>query len=121
MSVPTPVDGSLPPEKQEPAALWQGLIIPLILGITLFFPLTSGVQGVVDAVILAAGGFVVSTMVDWRKGLPLLTGLAKAVFALIAALGLHMDPHIQIGTFAVISAVVGWWTSTQVEAKPAGR
>lgn len=106
-------------EKQEPAALVSGLVVPVLMAITLFFHLNAEVQGTVDAVLLAAGGIVVMTMVDWRKSLPLYTNLTKAVFSLIAALGLHMDPSIQVGVFAVLSAVVGWWTSTQVEAKPA--
>jgi hypothetical protein len=108
-------------EKQEPAALIPGLVVPMLMAITLFFHLNDDVQSAVDAVLMAAGGFIVMTMVDWRKSLPLLTGLAKAVFSLIAGLGLDMNPSVQIGVFAVISAVVGWWTSTQVEAKPVGR
>jgi hypothetical protein len=116
-----PVNDSLRVEKQEPAALVSGLIVPMLMGITLFFHLNSEVQSAVDAVLLAAGGFVVMTMVDWRKSLPLLTSLAKAVFSLIAGLGLAMNPSVQVGVFAVLSAVIGWWTSTQVEAKPAGR
>jgi hypothetical protein len=120
MSVPTPINGQLV-EKQEPAAIWQGLVVPLALGLTLFIGLNTEVQGAVDAVLLAVGGFITMMFVDWRKSLPLLTGLAKSVFALIAAFGLHLEPRWQVGVFAVISAVVGWWTSTQVEAKPAGR
>lgn len=118
MTIPTP---PVLVEKQEPAALWDGLIIPLLMGITLFFGLNADVQGAVDAVLVAAGGFITMLFVDWRKSLPLLTGLARAVFALIAGFGLHLDPRWQVGVFAVISAVVGWWTSTQVEAKPKGQ
>lgn len=107
--------------KREPAAIVPGLIVPTLMGLTLFFGFNTEVQSAVDAVLLAAGGFIVMTQVDWRKSLPLLTGLSKAVFSLIAGLGLHMDSHIQVGVFALISAAVAWWTSTEVVAKPAGR
>lgn len=106
-------------KKQEPVLIWQGLVIPGLMGLSLFFGLSTEVQGYLDAVLLAAGGVVAMLGVDWRQALPLLGGLAKAVFALIAGLGLHLAPNVQVGVMALIGVAVAYYTQSQVTAKPA--
>lgn len=106
--------------KQEPVMIWQGLVVPILMGLSLFFNLNTDVQSAVDAFLLAAGGVVAAFGVDWRSAMPLLGGGIKALFSLLAGLGLGLPPHVQVATMAVVSAVVAYVTQSQVVAKPKG-
>lgn len=104
---------------KEPVMIWQGLVIPALLAITLFFHLNGSVQGAVDALLLAIGGAIAAYGVEHRSVFVLLGGLAKAVFALLLAFGFHTPDNVQVGTLALISVVVAFVTQSQVRAKPA--
>lgn len=103
--------------KQEAVMLWQGLIAPVLLGLTLFLGLNHEVQALVEAVIVAVTGVIAAFGVEWRKALPLIGGALSAVFALLAGLGLDLPPQVQVGALAVVSAIVAYYTQSQVTAK----
>lgn len=110
-----------PTPKQEPIAVWQMVVGPALMAVSLFFHLTPELQGAVDAAILAAMGVIAMFGVDWRRSVPLLSGLAKAVFSLVAGLGLHWPDSVQAGVMALIAVAVSAWGSSQVIAKPSAR
>lgn len=122
MSEAQGVDGELvelsPTKKRESVMVWQGLVAPVVLGLTLFFGLNTEVQGLIDAFVLAVSGVIAAFGVEWRAALPLLGGLIKAGFALVAGFGLDFPPQWQVGALAVISAIVAYYTQSQVVAKP---
>jgi hypothetical protein len=107
-----------PVKKREDVMVWQGLVVPVLLGLTLFFGFSEVVQPLVEAFLLAAGGVVAAFGVEWRAALPLLGGLVKAAFALVAGFGLDLAPNVQVGVLMVVSAVVAYYTQSQVTAKP---
>lgn len=106
-----------PVKKREDVMVWQGLVVPVLLGLTLFFDFNPTVQPLIEAFLLAAGGVIAAFGVDWRAALPLLGGLVKAAFALVAGFGLELAPNVQVGALMVISAVVAYYTQSQVTAK----
>jgi len=91
-------------------------VVALVLALTLFFNLSPTVQGLVTAVVVALGGVVAAFLVSAEKALPLLEGLAKAVLALIAGLGVDVPANVQAGVFALLAVVTAYWMRTQVVA-----
>lgn len=105
----------LPPAKQEPV-MAVGFVVAVLMSLSLALNLSTGVQSYVDAALLAAGGVVTAFMVDWRKGLPLLAGLFKAVLALLAGLAVDIPANWQAMGFALITAVSSYFLQSQVIA-----
>jgi hypothetical protein len=103
--------------NREPIMIWQGLVVPALMAASLALGLTVELQGLVDAAVLALGGFVAALGVSARAALPLLSGLVKAVFALVLALGVDVPAHWQAAVMGVIAATVAFYTQSQVVAK----
>jgi len=101
---------------REPAVFW-GLVATLIQSIALLFPLTSEVQGAVNAASLALAGFLTAAMVSVDAALPALTGLLKAVFALVLAFGVNVPDATQVGILAVVTALGAFFVRQNVTAK----
>jgi hypothetical protein len=100
---------------RDPVFVVQG-VVALALALTLFFNFNPTVQGLVTAAVVAVGGVVAAWMVAAEKALPLLEGLAKAIIALIAGLGIDVPGNIQAGVFAVLAVVTAYWMRGQVFA-----
>jgi len=91
-------------------------VVALVLAVTLFFNFSTDIQALVTAVVVALGGVVAAWMVAAEKALPLLEGLAKAVLALVAGLGVDIPANVQAGVFAVLAVVTAYWMRGQVVA-----
>lgn len=106
--------------KQEPVMI-VGLVVSVLMAISLAANFSTDVQAFVDAALLAGGGVVTAFMLDWRKALPLLAGLFKAVLALLAGLAVDVPANWQAMGFALITALSAYFIQSQVVAKPVGR
>lgn len=103
--------------RREPIVIFQGLVVPALIALSLVLNLGTEVQGLVDAALFAIGGFVAALGVSARAALPLLSGLAKAVIALLLGLGIHVAPNWQAAIMGVIGVAVAFYTQSQVTAK----
>lgn len=90
--------------------------VAAVLALTLFLNLNPTLQGLVTAVVVGVGGVVSAWLVAAEKALPLLEGLAKAVLALIAGLGVNIPGNVQAGVFALLAVVTAYWMRGQVVA-----
>lgn len=104
--------------KREPVMIFQGLIVPALIALSLGLGLGTDVQGYVDAALLALGGVVAAFGVSVRAALPLLSGFVKAVFALVLALGIAVPSHWQAAVMGLLAAVTAFYVQSQVTAKP---
>lgn len=109
-----------PAPKQEPVMI-VGLVVSILMGVSLAANLSTDVQAYLDAALLAAGGVVTAFMLDWRKALPLLAGLLKAVLALLAGLAVDVPANWQAMGFALITAVSSYFLQSQVTARTSPR
>lgn len=73
-------------------------------------------QGALNACLGLAAGIVTAAMVSLDKALPLVGGLVQAVFAVGVAFGAELDPVAQSAVMALVGALVGAYTRTQVTA-----
>lgn len=106
--------------SREPVAVVQGLLVPLLMAAVLLFHFPDTTVGVVNAALLAIGGFIASVGVSVDAALPLLVGLAKALLAVLLAFGLHVPEVTQVFVLSAISIVVAFFgTRPQVTAKVA--
>jgi hypothetical protein len=103
---------------REPAVFWA-LVATLLQSLLLLFPLSVEVQGTANAAILALAGFATATAVSVDAALPALTGLLKAVFALVISLGLQLPDTTQVGILAVVSALGAFFVRQNVVASVA--
>jgi hypothetical protein len=87
-----------------------------LLALSLFLNLNPTVQGLVTAAVMAVGGFVSAWLVSAEKALPALTGVARAILALIAGLGVDVPANVQAGVFALISVFVAFMLRDRVAA-----
>lgn len=101
---------------REPAVFW-GLAATLLQALALLFPLTTETQGAVNAATLALAGFLTAASVSVDAALPALTGLLKAVFALVLAFGVDLPDATQVGILAVVTAVGAFFIRQNVVAK----
>lgn len=100
---------------RDPVFVTQG-VVAFVLALTLFFNFNPTVQALVTAVVVAVGGVVAAWLVAAEKALPLLEGLAKAVLALIAGLGVDVPANVQAGVFALLAVITAYWMRGQVVA-----
>lgn len=99
---------------REPA-LWLGMIAAAIqLLSSLWLPLTTGQQGVLNALAVAVFGAIAAFAVSRDQGVPALLGVLKAVIAVGLAFGLHWSPELQGEVMAFATALSAMWTRTQV-------
>jgi hypothetical protein len=106
--------------SREPVAIVQGLLVPILMSVVLLFHFPDTTVGVVNAALLALGGFIASLGVGVDAALPLLVGLAKALLSVLLAFGLHVPEVTQTVILTVISIAVAFFsTRPQVTAKVA--
>jgi len=82
-----------------------------------FLHWTDEQQGIVNAAVGLLVGFVTAAMVRLDKAIPLIGGLVQAVFAVGLAFGWELDPVAQSAVMALVSAVIGAYSRTQVTAR----
>lgn len=103
--------------RREPVVIFQGLVVPALMALSLILNLSTDVQGYVDAVLMALGGIVAALGVSVRAALPLLSGFVKAVVALLLGLGIDVPSNWQAAIMGVIGVAVAFYTQSQVTAK----
>lgn len=103
--------------RREPVVIFQALIVPALIAASLVLNLSPDTQGYVDAALLALGGFVAAVGVSVRAALPLLSGLIKAVLALVLGLGVDVPSTWQAAIMGVIAVTVAFYTQSQVTAR----
>jgi hypothetical protein len=101
---------------REPAVFFA-FVASLLQASSLLFSLSTEWQGVVNAVIVALGGFATAKMVSVDAVLPALTGLLKAVFALLLSFGWHLSDNVQVGILTLVTAAGAFVVRQHVEAK----
>lgn len=104
---------------REPVVVFQALIVPALMALSLVLGLSDDTQSLVNAALLALGGFVAAVGVSVRSALPLLSGLVKAVIALLLGLGLDVPSNWQAAIMGVVAVAVAYFTQSQVVAKGA--
>lgn len=103
--------------RREPVVVVDALLVPILLAATLLFAWPENVVGVVQAAILALGGFVAAVGIGKDAALAALSGLAKAVLAVLLTFGVPISESWQTFVLTVVSVVVAFLTRPQVEAK----
>jgi hypothetical protein len=103
--------------RKEPVVVFQALVVPALIAVSLVLNLSTEVQGYVDAALLAVGGVIAAFGVSVRAALPLLAGLVKAVIALLLALGVDVPSNWQAAIMTLIAVTVAFFTQSQVTAK----
>lgn len=103
--------------NREPVVVFQALVVPILMALSLVFGFTEETQGIVNATLLAVGGFVAALGVSVRSALPLLSGLVKAVLALLAAFAVDIPSNWQVALLSVVAVVTAYFTQSQVVAK----
>lgn len=101
---------------REPAVFW-GLVATLIQSVLLLFPVSEELHGALNAAVLAAAGLATAAMVNVDAVLPALTGLIKAVFAVVLAFGTPLSEGTQVAVLAVVTAVGAFFVRQNVVAK----
>lgn len=101
---------------REPAVFWA-LAATLVQSLLLLLNLDTGVQGAANALTLALAGFLTAAAVGVDAALPALTGLIKAVFALVLAFGVDLPDTTQVAILAVVTAVGAFFVRQNVVAK----
>lgn len=102
---------------REPAVFWA-MVATLLQALLLLVPnVNATVHGAANAAILAAAGFLTAAWVAVDAMLPALTGLIKAIFALVLALGMNIPESTQVGILAVVAAVFAFLERQNVTAK----
>lgn len=76
-----------------------------LLALSLFLNLSTDVQALANAAVMAVAGVVSAWAVAAERAVPLLLGAARAVLALIAGLGVDIPANIQAAVFALVSVV----------------
>lgn len=97
-------------------ALFLGAVAGAIQLLSLFLPLSTTQQGVLNALAVAIVGFVLAKAVAADKAAAALIGVAKAAIALGLAFGLKLSPDAQVGIMTAVTAFLSFYTRTQVTA-----
>lgn len=103
--------------NREPVVIFQALVVPALMAVSLVFGFSDDTQALVNAALLALGGFVAAAGVSVRSALPLLSGLVKAVFAVVLGFGLDVPGNWQAAVMGVVAVAVAFFTQSQVTAK----
>lgn len=87
-----------------------------------FIALNSDQQGALNAVVVAALGFVAAASVSQEKAVPAFAGLIQAVLSCVLAFNVHLDPALESAIMAFVAAGSAFFVRTQVVAHggPAG-
>jgi hypothetical protein len=119
--MPTSTESPAPPRavldlRREPA-LWIALGVSVLQLVVAFIPgLGSAGAGLVDAAIVALGGFAVATLVRRDGQVAAAVGLVQAVLAALVGFGLAISPAQQAVVLAVVNAAGALFVRTQVQA-----
>lgn len=109
--------GPVTDPRREPA-LWIALAVTVVQLAVSFIPgLSSPLQGLINAVAVAAAGFAVSALVKREGQVPAAVGLVQALIALLVGMGLDVTSTQQALILAVANAVGALFVRTQVQAK----
>jgi hypothetical protein len=100
---------------REPAVFWAA-VAAILQALSLLLPLSVEQQGLVNAALVAAAGLVTAWYVSVDAALPLLTGVVKAVLAVLLGFGLHVSDTAQVTIMTLVTAVAAFWVRTQVRA-----
>lgn len=101
---------------REPA-VWLALAAAAVQLVSAFFlPLTDVQQGSLNAVAVAAVGFLTAWQVSKERALPAVLGVIQAALALGLSFGWHLSPERQAVIMSVAAAIVAMFVRTQVEA-----
>lgn len=101
---------------REPAVFWA-MLATLLQAVSLGFGLPDTVQGLVNAVLVAAAGFATAAMVSVDAAFPAFAGLLKAVLALLLGFGIHVPDRWQVMVMATLTALSAFFVRTQVTAR----
>lgn len=94
------------PANREPAALWIGLIAPVVACLAAFvFAADPDTQTVVNAAALAVAGAITAFVVRSDNLLPAIVGAISAVVSVGAALGLQLDSQQQASLVVALGAI----------------
>lgn len=104
--------------KRDPVVLANLFAMALMAVSDWLVPLSADNQAVLNAVVLGVANLIAATRVHDGQ-LPALTGLSKAVLALVAGLGLKLNPDLQVGLMSAISFFGMLWVRQQVAPKGA--
>jgi hypothetical protein len=91
-------------------------VVALLIAILPAFGWSTETVGTVAAALVLIGGAVEAALVAVDRLLPLLTGVAKAVLAVVASFGLHIPDNYVAALMAVLAVVGGLATRAQVSA-----
>lgn len=100
---------------REPAVTIE-MLVAVVLGVLLTFPMDPTVLGYANAAVVAAGGFATAATVSAEKALPALVGVIKAAFALVLGLGVALPVNLETGILAIVSAIGAFYVRGQVDA-----
>jgi hypothetical protein len=103
---------------REPAVFWN-MVATFVMAVLLLFPVDEHLHGLLNAAALAAAGFATAAMVSVDVALPALTGLIKAVFAVVIAFGMNIPESTQVGILAIVAAAGAFFVRQQVVPKVA--
>jgi hypothetical protein len=110
-----PPDRVLNP-RREPA-LWIALIATVVQLLTSIIPgMTPLTQGLINAVVAAAAGLAVASLVNREGQVPAAIGLVQALLALLVSFGLHISDSQQGLILTVANAAAALVVRTQVQA-----
>lgn len=101
---------------REPAVFWA-MAATLAQALFLLAPWSDEVHGVINAALLAAAGFLTAAYVSVDAALPALTGLLKAVFAVVLAFGVNLPDTTQVAILAIVTAAGAFLVRREVSAK----
>ncbi len=94
------------PASREPAALYIGLIAPVVACLAAFvFAAAPETQVIINAAALAVAGAITAFVVRSEKLLPAIVGAISAVVSVGAALGMQLDSQQQASLVVALGAV----------------
>jgi hypothetical protein len=103
---------------RDPVVIVQALIVPVLLLAVGLFGWTENTVGVVQAAILAVGGFVAALGLSKDAALAALSGVVKAILALMLTFEVPISEGLQTFILGVVAVVVSFFgVRPQVEAK----
>lgn len=97
--------------------MWVALICAAFaVASGLWFGWSTEQNGVINAIVVAAGGLVVALFVKGNVVLPAVVGFAQAVFDVALAFNVDISPEDQSVVLAFVATAVGFFVRQQVTA-----
>ncbi len=94
--------------RREPAVLWMSAVAPIVAVLAAFvFAANSDAQTWINAVAVAAAGFITAALVRSDNLLPALIGLVQAVLALLVGFGVDLPSPTQALIVSAVGVVAG--------------